>query len=144
MAINANDYDFEHNLNNRIGTMNDNILNQRIPCVCIGNQIYANENGNLTIVPLLMPDNWVNFYEEDVNNNFQTIRICYIYFLTNYYRDLNRIITYRDNLYNIGAENINVFSNEINNTHNTINSITNCILEIGNIYLGIILRDDEL
>ena len=142
MANNANHYAFENSLNNRISTINNNILNHRFPCVGIANQVYLNEDGNLSIVPLIMPDNWANVYENDRNNNFNTIRVCYIYFLTNYYRDLNRTVQYLDNLHNIGAENIDVFANEINNAYNTINVITNCILEIGNIYLGIMLREE--
>ena len=67
------------------------------------------------------------------------IRICYEYFLISYYRDLERILTYRDDFNEIGADNINDGGNEMNNIHNTINAITNAITEIGNIYLGILL-----
>ena len=142
MALNADDFNFENNLNNRIATINNDILNNRIPCVGIGNRIYANENGNPFSVQLILPDNWVNFYENDRNNNFNTIRICYVYSLLHYYRDLNRIYAYRDILDNIDANNIDEFANEMNNVYNTIDMITDSITHIGNIYLGIILQEE--
>mgnify|MGYP001174918408 CR=1 FL=1 len=139
MAINANDFDFENNLNNQIVTINSNILSNRPPRILIENLIYYSENGVSSNVPFTMPDNWAVLYENDPLVNFHFIRICYEYFLISYYRDLERILTYRDNFNEIGADNINDGGNEMNNIHNTINAITNAITEIGNIYLGILL-----
>ena len=139
MNIRTNDYDFENNLNNQIATKNSSILNHRLPRILIGNHIYYTENGVSSNVPFTTPDNWMEIYGYNPLVNFHSIRICYEYFLISYYRDLERILTYRDNFNEIGVDNINDGGNEMNNIHNTINAITNSITEIGNIYLGVLL-----
>ena len=143
MALNANDFNFENNLNNRIATMNINILNNRPPRILVENLIYYSENGVSSNVPFTMPDNWAVLYENDPLVNFHFIRICYEYFLISYYRDLERILTYRDTFNEIGVDYINGGENEMNNINNTINTITNSITEIGNIYLGVLLEYDR-
>ena len=156
MALNANDFNFENNLNNRIATINNDILNHRLPRVPIRNRIYYNENGVSGNVQFVLPDNWVHFLENDVNNNYHTIRINYEYFIICYYRDLERIITLRDTLMQIAnidgnEEEMNEINNidgneevinEINNVNNTINDIANAIINVGNIYLGILYQLD--
>jgi hypothetical protein len=143
MAINPNDFNFENNINNRIVTMNINILNNRPHRILIGNLIYYSENGVSSNVPFTMPDNWVALYENNPLANFHYIRICYEYFLINYYRDLERILTHRDSVNEIGVDNINDGGNEMNNINNTIDAITNDITEIGNIYLGVLLEREQ-
>tara|TARA_B100001121_G_scaffold291968_1_gene293183 strand:- start:8072 stop:8578 length:507 start_codon:yes stop_codon:yes gene_type:complete len=139
MNSNVNDFDFENNLNNQIATMNGDILNHRHPRILIGNHIYYTENGVSSNVPFTIPDNWMEIYRNDPLVNFHSIRICYEYFLISYYRDLERILIYRDNFNEIGVDNINDGGNEINNIHNTINAITDSIIYIGNVYLGVLL-----
>tara|TARA_B100001123_G_C14999075_1_gene902775 strand:+ start:11 stop:445 length:435 start_codon:yes stop_codon:yes gene_type:complete len=143
MDIHANEFPFEDRLNNRIVDINNRILNNPPPRVIIGNHIYYNENGVSSSVPFSMPNNWVTIYENEPNNNFNTIRICYEYFLISYYRDMGRMVAYLNTLNQIGEENINDGGNEMNNVRNTLNTITNSILEIGNIYLGILLEHEN-
>ena len=131
-----------HDINNRIVDINDNLMNINPVRIIIGNLIYYIENGVTSNVDFVSPNNWVDYYEQDPNNNYYTIRICYEYYLISYYRDIDRLIEHLNLLNAIGADNINNGGLEINNINNSINVIRNNIQIIGNIYLGILLQQD--
>ena len=126
------------NQNNYITDINKKILERNPITIIINNNIYTQENNNISTAPYIFYKNWNKYYTNNLKNTINAIRINYEYIIMGYYRDIFSQKQYLNYLYAINAETIQVGLILINETVRDIEYLKNKIIEIGNIYLGIL------
>jgi hypothetical protein len=130
--------------NNRMRHEINNIINRNPVRIFIHPRIYYNENGIMRSVLFINPDDWNNHYNEDPNNNFNTIQICYEYSIINTILELRDKIIRRNNLIVVQDEDFEGWVNEMEYIQEEINNLTQVFINISNIYFGLLLEHDMI